>query len=159
MAAFHVIPFPADVVRAARSQRVDPWGGAARFLPAADRSAPCRHCMSGTRPGGDLLLLKYSPFAADSPSPYAERGPIFLCGHDCAPYATPSRLPEIVTTRQVNIRAYDAADLMLYAHSHIADGQDAGDVVARLLEHAGVRRVHIRTALHGCFLCEVQRAP
>ena len=158
MAAFHVVPFPADVVRAARAHRIDPWGNVARFLPAVDRSAPCRHCMRGTHPGGDLLLLKFSPFAANSPSPYAERGPIFLCGDECAPYAAHSRLPETVTTRQVNIRAYDAADLMLYGHSQLADGTEAEGVVARLLEDATVRKVHIRTALHGCFLCAVERA-
>ena len=89
---------------------------------------------------------------------YAERGPIFLCGDDCAAHSQPDRLPEIVTSRQVNIRAYDARDVMLYAHSQLADGREAETVVSKLLEEPGVRQVHIRTALHGCFLCAVERA-
>jgi hypothetical protein len=114
--------------------------------------------MRQTHPGTDLILMRYSPFSARSRSPYAERGPIFLCGGDCAAHAPSDRMPEIVTSRQVNIRAYDAGDTMLYAHSQLADGRDADGVVARLFADPNVRQVHIRTALHGCFLCAVERA-
>ena len=158
MTGFQVLPFPAEVVRTARTHRADPWGEAVTFLPGVDRSAPCRHCMRQTPSGTDLLLLKYSPFSARSRSPYAERGPIFLCGNDCAAHAAPDRLPEIVTSRQVNIRAYDERDVMLYAHSLLADGREADGVVAKLLDDPNVRQVHVRTALHGCFLCAVERA-
>ena len=158
MMAFKVVPFPREVAHAARSDRIDPWGEAVTYLPGVDRPAPCRHCMRQTRPGTDLILLRYSPFSARSRSPYAERGPIFLCGEDCAAHSPSDRLPEIVTSRQVNIRAYDARDYMLYAHSQLADGREAEGVAAKLLEEPGVRQVHIRTALHGCFLCAVERA-
>ena len=158
MMAFKVVPFPREVAHAARSDKVDPWSGAVTYLPGVERSAPCRHCMRQTRAGSDLILLSYSPFDHRSRSPYAERGPIFLCGEDCAAHGHPDRLPEIVTSRQVNIRAYDARDFMLYAHSQLADGSDAEGVVAKLLEQPNVRQVHIRTALHGCFLCAVERA-
>jgi hypothetical protein len=158
MTRFQVVPFPTDVLRAARTHRTDPWGEGATFMPGVDRPAPCRHCMRQTRPGTDLILLKYSPFRRGSPSPYAERGPIFVCGTECAAHAAPDRLPEIVTSRQVNIRAYDERDFMLYAHSTLADGREAEGVVAKLLDEPGVRQVHIRTALHGCFLCAVERA-
>jgi hypothetical protein len=114
--------------------------------------------MRQTRSGTDLILLKYSPFSIGSRSPYAERGPIFLCGEDCAAHGTPDLLPEIVTSRQVNIRAYDARDFMLYAHSQLADGHEAEGVVTKLLDDLSVRQVHVRTALHGCFLCAVERA-
>jgi hypothetical protein len=157
MTPFKVVPFPREVAHAARSDRVDPWGGTATHLPSVDRSAPCRHCMRQTRAGADLILLAYSPFDRRSRSPYAERGPIFLCGDDCAAHSPPDHLPEIATSRQVNIRAYDARDFMLYGHSQLADGREAEGVVARLLEDPDVRQVHIRTALHGCFLCAVER--
>src|SRR5215468_3060912 len=129
MTAFKIVPFSRDVLHAARSDRIDPWGEAVTYLPGVPHAAPCRHCMRQTRPGADLILLKYSPFSSRSRSPYAERGPIFLCGEDCAAHSPPDSLPEIVTSRQVNIRAYDARDFMLYAHSQLADGRDAEGVV------------------------------
>lgn len=158
MARFQIVPFPVDVARIARSQRTDPWGETVTYLPGVDRSAPCRHCMRQTPAGTDLILLKYSPFNAKSRSPYAECGPIFLCGQDCAAHAMGDRLPEIVTSRQVNIRAYDKRDVMQYAHSQLVDGSEADGVVAKLLEDPDVRQVHVRTALHGCFLCAAERA-
>ena len=159
MTPLRIVPFPADVADAARTTMADAWGERVTVWPAAERHVPCRSCMHDTRLGDDVLLLKFTPFAAASPSPYAERGPIFLCGRACTPFHGEGQLPPIVTSRQVNIRAYDKRDFMLYAHSQLADGREAERIVARLIEDPEVHQVHIRTALHGCFLCAVWRGP
>ncbi len=156
MTDFRALPIDSNVARSVRSSGLDPFGAAAEVWVAREPRLPCRHCLEEARLEGKVLLISYQPL--ERQTPYAGRGPIFICGNACEAFDEPQRVPEIVASRHVNLRAYDGSGQMIYAHSRLARGADAGREIASMLEDAEVAQVHAHTALHGCFLCKFVRA-
>ena len=142
--------FASDV----RQNRLDAFGGKAELWRAADRY-PCRHCLNEAQMDSDVLLLSYKPLRAETP--YAGRGPIFLCAEACQAYSAPNAVPEIVATRRVNLRAYESSGKMLYRHSRVAEGSDVQKQIEDIMANAAVEEIHAHTALHGCYLCRFIR--
>jgi hypothetical protein len=139
-----------------RASGRDPFGGNADIWLANERRLPCRHCLKEAPLNSTVLLVSYQPLAAHTP--YAGRGPIFLCGHECEAFGDTEEVPEIVASRHVNLRAYAASGQMIYRLSRLAQGQEAGAQAAAMLADDEVAEVHAHTALHGCFLCRFVRA-
>lgn len=140
--------------RDVRQSRRDAFGGEAELWRAADRY-PCRHCLDEARRNSDVLLISYKPL--ESETPYAGRGPIFLCAETCRAYCEPNAVPEIVGTRRINLRAYDSSGKMLYRHSRLAEGSEVQLHIEDILADEAVREIHAHTALHGCYLCRFVR--
>ena len=151
---FRAVAIDSSFARDVRQGRRDAFGGAAELWRAADRY-PCRHCLDEARMGSDVLLISYKPL--ESETPYAGRGPIFLCAEPCQAYLASNAVPEIVVTRRINLRAYDSSGKMLYLHSRLAEGSEVQLHIGELLADETVREVHAHTALHGCYLCRFIR--
>jgi hypothetical protein len=151
---FRAVGIDSGFARDVRRSRLDAFGGEAELWRAADRY-PCRHCLDEAGMDSDVLLLSYKPLEAQTP--YAGRGPIFLCTEACQAYSAPNAVPEIVATRQVNFRAYDSSGKMLYRHSRLAEGSDAQRQIEEILADETVEEIHAHTALHGCYLCRFIR--
>jgi hypothetical protein len=151
---FRAVAVDGDFARDVRRSRRDAFGGEAELWRAADRY-PCRHCLDEARMDSDVLLLSYKPLEFETP--YAERGPIFLCAEACPAYSAPNAVPEIVATRRVNLRAYDSSGKMLYRHSRLAEGSEVQLQIEEILADETVREIHAHTALHGCYLCKFIR--
>jgi hypothetical protein len=156
MSRFRAVAVDTELAKQVRVNRLDPFGGRTEVWTTGDSRLPCRHCLAEARQGGEVLLISYKPIAQETP--YAGRGPIFICAEECKPFAGEQTVPEIVATRQINLRAYDASGTMLYRHSRIVAGAEAGDHIGALLDDDMVGEVHAHTALHGCFLCKFLRA-
>lgn len=151
---FLAVGIDSGFARDVRRSRLDAFGGEAELWRAADRY-PCRHCLDEARMDSDVLLLSYKPL--ESETPYAGRGPIFLCAEACQAYSAPNAVPEIVATRQVNLRAYDSSGKMHYRHSRLAEGIDVQRQIEEILADETVEEIHAHTALHGCYLCRFIR--
>jgi hypothetical protein len=156
MISFRALPIETELARKMRRSRLDPFGHAAEIWVARERRLPCRHCLEEATLHGNVLLVSYQPLQGQTP--FAGRGPIFICGDDCEAFCERERVPEIVASRHVNLRAYDGSGKMLYTHSKLAKGEDAGQEIASMLEDDEVVEVHAHTALHGCFLCKFVRS-
>ena len=155
MINFRALPIETELALKMRSSGLDPFGGTAEIWVAREPGLPCRHCLEEAPLHGKVLLVSYQPL--QQKTPYAGRGPIFICADDCEAFSERERLPEIVASRHVNLRAYDGTGKMLYAHSKLARGEGAGLEIASMLEDDEVAEVHAHTALHGCFLCKFVR--
>lgn len=155
MTSFRALPIETELARKVRKSGLDPFGAAADIWVAHEPRLPCRHCLGEAPLDGKVLLISYQPLQRQTP--YAGRGPIFICADDCEAFGENDRVPEIVASRHVNLRAYDRAGKMLYGHSRLTRGEDAGQEIASMLEDAEVTEVHAHTALHGCFLCKFLR--
>jgi hypothetical protein len=155
MMSFRAEPIGSQVANQVRASRRDPFGGKAEMLLASDPRFPCRHCLEETPIDSEVLLISYQPLARKTP--YAARGPIFICAADCDAFKGIDAVPEIVASRTVNLRAYDASGRMLYAHSQLSSGSEAEKHIASMLSDDRVAEVHAHTALHGCFLCKFVR--
>jgi hypothetical protein len=151
---FRAVAVDSGFAREVRRSRRDAFGGEAELWRAADRY-PCRHCLDEARMESDVLLLSFKPL--ESKTPYAGRGPIFLCTEPCPAYSARNAVPEIVATRRVNLRAYDPSGKMLYRHSRLAEGSEVRQHIEELLAEEMVAEIHAHTALHGCYLCRFIR--
>jgi hypothetical protein len=80
---------------------------------------PCRQCLRDAEIGEELLLVSYDPFATNSP--YRSASPILIHSAACTPDRT-IRLPEQLTIRQLSVRAFDEADMMIDAS--VTEGAD-----------------------------------
>jgi uncharacterized protein DUF1203 len=151
---FRTVAVDSSFARDVRQSRRDAFGGVAELWRAADRY-PCRHCLDEARMESHVLLISYKPLESDTP--FAGRGPIFLCAEPCQAYLGSNGVPEIVATRRVNLRAYDPSGKMLYHHSRLAEGSEVQLHIDEILADETVREVHAHTALHGCYLCRFIR--
>jgi hypothetical protein len=156
MQGFRALGMDSTLAQQIRSSGRDAFGNMAEVWRAEDPRLPCRHCLKEAPLNSTVLLVSYQPLVVDTP--YAGRGPVFLCGHACARFEDAGKVPETVASRQINLRAYTASGQMIYRHSRLAQGQEAGEKVAAMLEDEEVAEVHAHTALHGCYLCRFVRA-
>jgi len=152
--AFRCIPIDTETATRFRTQEVDD-GGNAILHRVADGPSPCRHCLREARDGEDLLLLSWH-----LPRPrgiYWTPSPIFLHAQDCPRFDAPNAIPEIVRSRLVSVRAYDADGLCLYDLGHAGDGDEIDIPLARAIDDSRTEFVNIHTAKPGCLLCAVER--
>lgn len=145
---------PSDYVERIRRGGVDANGDAPIRRKAVGVANPCRHCLGLIAEGDEMLVLSYRPFGADQP--YAERGPIFLHGHECARYDAASPPAWFAFLDPAAVRAYDAQDWIRYDAADIVAGRDIAAACATLLALDGVAYVHVRSKF-GCFQCRVDR--
>ena len=75
------IPLPTDEVRKLQAGGPDAYGNAPERVVSDGGGNPCRHCLKLIPEGAPMLILAHRPFS--KAQPYAETGPIFLCGEPC----------------------------------------------------------------------------
>jgi hypothetical protein len=152
---FRALAAEGSFVREVRKTGKDSLGNDAELWRAGERY-PCRHCLNEVPKDKGVLLVSYQPL--ERRTPFAGRGPIFLCADECEAFTRHDEVPEIVASRRINLRAYDKSGKMLYRHSRLAEGAEAGMHLEEMLADAEVSEVHVHTALHGCYLCKFVRA-
>ena len=115
---------------------------------------PCRVSLADAQIGEELLLLPFAHQPASSP--YRASGPIFV-RKAAQQWITPAGLvPDYVALRQISVRAYDDAHLMVDAA--LCPGNEAATAILRMFNNSGVAYLHLHNAKRGCFSCRVDRA-
>jgi len=125
-----------------------------RVIAANKPGYPCRVSLADAEVGEELLLL---PFAHQpSRSPYRASGPIFVrkAARQCK--LEPGAIPDYVRLRQISVRAYDSADLMIDAT--VCEGGDVEAALLVMFADPKVAYIHLHNAKRGCFSCRVDRA-
>jgi hypothetical protein len=67
----------------------------------------------------------------------------------------PGVIPDYVSRRQMSVRAYDAAHLMIDAA--VCEGKDAAATILGMFDNSDVAYIHLHNAKRGCFSCRVDR--
>lgn len=151
---FHGLP--TDQVARLRSGARDAYGLPVEVHRSDGGACPCRHCLGDTPRGRDYLVLAWRPF--DTPNPYAETGPIFLCAEDC-PSAEPlPDIPAILRSPSYIVRGYTRDERILYGTGRVTATPDIPDYARELLADPDIAFVDVRSASNNCFQCRVRRA-
>lgn len=152
---FHALP--TDDVRALQDGQPDFYGQPAERAVSDGAGNPCRHCLSDTPEGAEMLILAYRPFPADQP--YAEVGPIFLCGDECERFEASGTLPAILqTSPDYLIKGYGADDRIVYGTGIVTAPDKLIAASEAIFTDASVAYIHVRSARNNCYQCKIIRA-
>lgn len=125
------------------------------FRKIADRRPgfPCRVSLQDADPGERVLLLNYEHLPVTSP--FRSRHAIYI--REAAVEAKPeiNEIPELLRTRLLSLRAFDANGMMLDAD--VVEGTKLEPAIERLLQSPQVDYLHIHYAKPGCFAARVER--
>ncbi len=130
-------------------------GGGPVYVADECPGYPCRQCLRDAAVGDELILVSYDPFETDSP--YRSASPIFLHRKSCRRDVTNPELPEQLTRRQLSVRCYDSAEMMIDAT--VIDGNDLRRTIQRFFANSASNRIHVYNATRGCWAVAVDRWP
>lgn len=128
--------------------------GAVRMVADAKPGYPDRVALRDAEVGERLLLLNYTHQPADNP--YRASHAIFVLEGAEEAYDQVGKVPEVMRSRSISLRAFDERDLMIDAD--LADGVDLERSIQRLLADSRVAYLHAHYAKRGCYAARVGRA-
>ena len=150
---FAVTALAQDVATYVREQGRDPvWGHRARMEPATG-FGPCRLCLRRFREGEEMrMLFTHDTYAgvAEFPQP----GPVYIHARDCPRYDGDGFPPEL---RALELTFEGVAAGPRVVALERTTGEDADDVIGRLLDLPEVDHVNVRNTEAGCFVTRVDR--
>lgn len=144
-------PIPSEVIERARSKQGA--GSSEAVLVAAGGGEPLRCCLTNAAAGEGLLLFNYEPPLP--PSPYREKGAVFVHAVPCHPTIDPHCYPSEWRERPQVLRAYDARGWIRTAVVH--DGTSPEAAIDAVLSDPDVVVVHSRNVAYGCYMFSVRR--
>jgi Protein of unknown function (DUF1203) len=128
--------------------------GVKRYVADSKPGFPDRIEMRDAEVGEKILLLNHTCQPADTP--YRATHAIFVReGAECA-YDRVDEIPEVMRTRLMSLRAYDANGMMLDAD--VVEGERMEAVMTRFFEDSLVAYIHAHNAKRGCYSGRIDRA-
>lgn len=115
---------------------------------------PDRIELRDAEPGERLLLLNYTHQPAATP--YRASHAIYVLEGARVAYDRIGDVPKALSRRQLSLRAFDAKGRMIDAD--LAQGDDIGPTIRRLLADATVDYLHAHYAKPGCYAARIERA-
>jgi hypothetical protein len=128
--------------------------GVKRYIADKRPGFPDRVEMRDASVGEKLLLLNHVCQPANSP--YRATHAIFVREGAENAYDRVGEVPEVMRTRLLSLRAYDAEGMMLDAD--VVDGKDIESVILRFFASPHVAYIHAHNAKHGCYSGRIDRA-
>jgi hypothetical protein len=150
------VSIPTEQVRALQRGGLDANGQAPERRISDGDGIPCRHCLQMVPSGEPYLVLACRPFT--TLQPYAEVGPIFLCGTECASGSVDDVLPEFLVSETYIVRGYDIEERIVYGTGRVTPTLEIISYCNDLFARPEVDFVHIRSASNNCFHVRVERA-
>jgi len=127
--------------------------GVKRYVADKQPGFPDRIEMRDVCVGETLLLLNHVCQPADTP--YRAAHAIFVKQGAQKTYDRLDEVPEVMRTRLLSLRAYDAEGMMLGAD--VVDGRDVEAVIVRFLAIPEVAYIHAHNAKRGCYSGRIDR--
>lgn len=128
--------------------------GAVPYVADSKPGFPCRISLEDAEPGERLLLVNYEHMTAATP--YRSAHAIYVRDGARGAQVRPGEVPDMVASRLLSVRAFDASGMMLDAQ--VTEGSGAAQVFDRLLGLDGAAWLHVHSAARGCYLAKVVRA-
>ena len=126
----------------------------ARRVIADDPRMPCRVSMEHARLGEELLLLNFEHQPANTP--YRAKHAIYVRKAADKAYDAVDIVPEVLRSRLLAIRAFDAEHMMIDAE--VCEGDQAANVFERFLGNPEAAYLQVHNAKRGCYAARVERA-
>jgi hypothetical protein len=126
--------------------------GAIRLV-ADQPGLPCRVSLAHAAVGDELLLLNYEHQPATTP--YRARHAVYVGRASTRAFDSVDEVPEVILTRLVSVRAFDAAHMMIDAD--VVDGRQAAPLFERLLANPQASYLQVHNAKRGCYSARVER--
>ena len=127
--------------------------GAVR-VTADDAGLPCRVSLKHAPVGDELLLLNYEHQGANTP--YRASHAIYVARSSNETFDAVDVVPEVIESRLVSVRAFDARHMMVDAE--VVEGAHAAALFDRLLSNGSVSYLQVHNARRGCYSARVERA-
>lgn len=144
------IAIPTQDARTLQHGGPDAYGQIPQRMISDGVGNPCRHCLTSIPEGEELLVLAYRPFP--DLQPYAETGPIFLCGKECARHEESSDVPEMFQAYEnILLRGYSADHRIVYGTGQITSGPQIRQTAQAIFENERVAYIHMRSATNNCY--------
>ena len=145
---------PTEEVRRLRAGGPDAYGQPPEITLSDGPGNPCRHCLGFVPEGRPMLILAHRPFPTCQP--YAETGPIFLCGDDCARHR--GGRPAILDgTPDFLVKGYSGDDRIVYGTGRIVPTPEIEVYAETLFVDPRVAYVHVRSARNNCYQMRIDR--
>lgn len=126
--------------------------GAVRRIADSKPGFPCRISLTDADVGEEVLLINYEHLPTESP--YRSRYAIYIRRNERR-FDAADEVPQIMRSRLLSVRAFDASDMMVSAD--VVDGDDVERVIAAQFENPHAHYIHIHFAKPGCFAARVDR--
>ena len=151
---FHFIAMPTSETEQFRTGGLDAYGNAPEQLISDGNGNPCRHCLKDISIGKPMLALSYRPFA--HLQPYAETGPILLCGESCKRHAESAQMPPSIAQRSEFImRGYSRDERIVEGTGGVVATSSMKERSAAIFNLPKVTSIHVRSATNNCFFCSI----
>ena len=128
--------------------------GAVRRVADRRPGFPCRVSLRDAEPGESLLLLNHEHLSM--PGPYRSRHAIYVREHAVEYVPAINEVPELISSRLLSVRAFDAAGIMVDAD--VTDGSGVAPLISRFLDDPRVDFLHLHNARPGCYAARAIRA-
>jgi hypothetical protein len=127
---------------------------AKRYIADANPGFPDRIELRDVEVGEPLILVhhEHQPGA----TPYRASHAIFVREGAVEPSIVANQIPEVLRTRVISARAFDAKHWMIDAD--LCAGSNLDEVIERLLANEEVEYLQLHFAKYGCYAARVQRA-
>ena len=127
--------------------------GIVRMTVDSPRGFPCRVTLTEAQPGDNVLLLNHA--SRTDAGPYRATHAIFVSESGSAAARYLDEIPPALATRQLSLRAFDAAGMMVAAM--LTEPGAAEDGLLTLLDNPAVVEVDAHNAVRGCFAARARR--
>jgi uncharacterized protein DUF1203 len=128
--------------------------GARRVIAGEGGGYPCRVSLEHAAPGEELVLVNYEHQSGHTP--YRSSHAIYVRRAPDTAFEGVDVVPEVLATRLLSVRAFDAAHMMIDAD--VVDGTRAAETFERMLADPAAAYLHVHNAKRGCYAARVERA-
>lgn len=150
----HALPLEAFAPLLMQPEEVLHAQGARRVVADAFPGFPCRVSLQDAHVDEPLLLLPYRHLDGDTP--YRASGPIFVREHARQAHPDIDEVPDLLRSRVLSVRAYDANGMMRAAD--VVEGHRLAACIDGVFADTRIQRLHLHYAKPGCYACRVERA-
>ena len=150
------LPLPSDTVARLRNGGADAYGQPPERAVSKGSGNPCRHCLDFVPEGAEMLTLAHRPFC--ELQPYAETGPIFLCGQACTAWEGEGVPPILTSSPDYLLKGYTADERIRYGTGRVVPRDEVESYAKALLNRPEIAFVDVRSARNNCFQTRIVRA-
>ena len=127
--------------------------GAKRYVADTKPGYPDRIELRDAEPGETVILLNYVHQPANTA--YHARHAIYVREGAAAAYDRTDKIPDVMRSRQMSLRAFDTDHLMVDAE--LAEGSEIQEVIRRLFADPRVAYIQAHFAKRGCYAARIER--
>lgn len=149
-------PLDAAIVATLRAGGPDANGQPPERTVSDGIGTPCRSCLHDVPAGAEMLIAAVRPFAGRHP--YAETGPVFLCGAECTPWQGDGMPPVLATSPDYLLKGYSSAERIVYGTGRIVPSGEIADYAAGLFARPEIAFVDVRSARNNCWQARLRPA-